>query len=102
MNNEPAENVINIANIGLICVTVSSPTIALWTDPVVCTGIFAHPGRGDKALERIRSESASPDFSSDNEAQRRPDVQGLSKLVISIYSMLDFPGVHSARGTIIL
>ncbi len=26
MNNEPAENVINIAKIGLICVTVSSPT----------------------------------------------------------------------------
>ncbi len=66
----------------------------MWTDPVVCTGIFAHPGRGDKALERIRSESASPDFSSDNEAKRRPDVQGLVKLVISIYSMLDFPGVQ--------
>ncbi len=94
MNNEPAENVINIANIGFICVTVSSPTIALWTDPVVCTGFFARPSRGDRALERIHSESASLDFSSDNEARRPPDVHGLSELVISIYSMLDFPGVH--------
>ncbi len=66
----------------------------MWTDSVVCTGIFAHPGRGDKALERIRSESAAPDSSSDNEASRPPDFQGLSELVISIYSMLDFPGVH--------
>ena len=61
--------------------------------PVVCTGIFARPSRGDKAHERIRSESASRDFSSDK-AGRPPDVQGLSELVISIYSMLDFPGVH--------